>query len=227
VDSSKVDTRADLYAPGATLYFLLAGHPPYPTDDIERKLTAKQEEDPHPLHLLRPDVPQELSAVVHRLLARDPAGRFAAPATAAAALLPWAAPGPDFPARLFRLSSDSTEHDRRLPARPCSHDAMPDTLPIVKPTGRRADAEPLTTSIRRPAVAEVPAAELVSTPGPVATDPTALDHVPLTQIAPVLVVAKEAAPREVGRSLSCLVGWFAAALTLAGGLGALIACAGR
>lgn len=102
VDSSNVDTRADLYALGATLYFLLAGHPPFPDADLPRKLHLKQTTDPSWIAAHRPDIPAGLAAVVHRLLARRPADRFPTPGEAAAALAPWADPDPDFPDRLFR-----------------------------------------------------------------------------------------------------------------------------
>ena len=127
VDSSEVDTRADIYALGATLYFLLTGHPPYPGNDVAWKLRAKQTTDPHPLHQLRPDLPLELAEAVHRLLARDPAARYATPVAMADAFRPWAKPGSEFPGRLFRASSDST-------ARACAtdHDPLPNTLRIVK-----------------------------------------------------------------------------------------------
>jgi serine/threonine-protein kinase len=137
-DSSAVDPRADLYALGATLYFLLAGHPPFPSPDVRRKLAAKRTEDPPPIHRLRPDVPDGLSAVVHRLLARNPIDRFPCPAAAVAALSPWAAPGPDFPARLFRPSGDSTTHDRRNTDHEAGGDPLPETLCIVRPHGRHA-----------------------------------------------------------------------------------------
>ncbi|MBM3983692.1 MAG: serine/threonine protein kinase, partial [Planctomycetes bacterium] len=130
-NSSAVDARADLYALGVTLYFLLAGHPPYPVADARAKLAAKQAEDPPAIHALRPDVPAEFAAVVARLMARNPADRYPHPAAALAALHPWAVPGPDFPARLFRPSSDSTAHGRHTAHGPgCAH--LPDTVCIVK-----------------------------------------------------------------------------------------------
>ncbi|MBN9122468.1 MAG: protein kinase [Planctomycetes bacterium] len=143
-DSSKVDARADIYALGATLYFLIAGHPPYPVPDVRQKLEAKKSQDPVPLHVLRPDVPTEFAAVVGRLMARDPARRYPSPATAVAALHPWATPGPDYPARLFRASSDSTDHGRRQTDHgPPTYDPLPDTLRIIKhPTKRALDAVP-------------------------------------------------------------------------------------
>ncbi len=142
-DSSAVDPRADLYALGATLYFLLAGHPPFPVADLRRKLAAKSTEDPPPIHRLRPDVPDEFSAVVQRLLARDPTDRYPDAAAAVAALRPWAAPGTDFPARLFRLASDSTAHEPRCTDHPPSDDPMPETVRILKPLARpAAPAEP-------------------------------------------------------------------------------------
>jgi serine/threonine-protein kinase len=140
-DSSKVDIRADLYGLGATLYFLLAGHPPFPGSDVRRKLAAKRTEDPPPIHQLRPDVPEGFSAVVQRLLARAPADRFPTAGAAGAALHPWVAPGPDFPARLFRVSSDSTAHERRNTIQADS-DPMPDTLRIIKPLARSEPANP-------------------------------------------------------------------------------------
>ncbi len=136
-DGPEVDTRADIYALGATLYFLLTGHPPYPGNDVTWKLRAKLHSDPHPLHQLRPDVPPEFAAAVHRLMARDPADRWPTPAAVAAVLHPWAVPGPDFPGRLFRLSSDSTAHDRPATGHVEPHDPLPDTLCIVKRGVRR------------------------------------------------------------------------------------------
>jgi serine/threonine-protein kinase len=101
LDCSAVDTRADLYALGATLYFLLAGHPPFPDGSPVEKVTRKLTADPPPIQLLRPDVPPGLAAVIHRLLARDPADRFRTPLEAAIALTPYAHPDPGFPQRLF------------------------------------------------------------------------------------------------------------------------------
>ena len=140
-NSSTVDARADIYALGATLYFLIAGHPPYPVADVRRKLDAKQFEDPPPLHTLRPDVPPEFAAVVARLMARDPDRRYPSPATVVAALHPWASSGIDYPARLFRATSDSTAHGRRRTDHEPGRDPLPDTLRITKPP-RRPPAPP-------------------------------------------------------------------------------------
>jgi serine/threonine protein kinase len=111
VDSSAVDPRADLYALGATLYFLLTGRPPYPTDDVDQKIREKQEKDPTAVHTLRAGMPPGLVAAVHRLLARDPNRRFQTAAEVAAVLAPLAEPGPDFPARLFQDGSSAAEGD--------------------------------------------------------------------------------------------------------------------
>ncbi len=101
LNCSAVDSRADLYALGGTLYFLLAGHPPFPDgtplEVVTRKLTA----DPTPIDRLRPDLPPGLVTVVHKLLARDPADRYRTPIDAAVALAPFADPAPGFPQRLF------------------------------------------------------------------------------------------------------------------------------
>jgi len=104
VDSSAVDCRADLYALGGTLYYLLAGHPPFPDGAALTKLMAKQLREPPRLERLRPDLPAGLAGVVRKLLARRPADRYATPALAAAALAECeAAEGvePDFLAKLF------------------------------------------------------------------------------------------------------------------------------
>jgi serine/threonine-protein kinase len=108
VDSSTVDARADVYSLGATLYFLLAGHPPFPGSDIRHKLAAKQYGDPLPIHRLRPDVEPALSAAIHTLLVRDPAARCPSAEEAVQVLAPFAAPVSDFPSRLFRPTRPST-----------------------------------------------------------------------------------------------------------------------
>src|SRR5204862_2883314 len=77
VDSSSVDIRADLYSLGATFYFLLAGRPLFPEGRTAQKLVWQQIKDPVPIARLRPEVPPELAAVVHRMLQKRASDRFA------------------------------------------------------------------------------------------------------------------------------------------------------
>jgi serine/threonine protein kinase/formylglycine-generating enzyme required for sulfatase activity len=88
-NSHQVDIRADIYSLGATLYRLLSGRAPFAGDrhqTLRAKLTALATEDPQPLESLRPDIPADLVALVHRMLAKDAAKRFATPAEVAAAI---------------------------------------------------------------------------------------------------------------------------------------------
>jgi serine/threonine-protein kinase len=141
-DCSRVDIRADIYALGATLYFLLAGHPPYPVADVRQKLAAKRSVDPPPIHQLRPDVPEDFSALVCGLMARGPAERVATPAAAVAALHPWAAPGPDYPGRLFRAVPETASPCRRPTDHEPAREQLPETVRIVKGGARRSGSEP-------------------------------------------------------------------------------------
>ncbi len=75
-DAATVDHRADIYSLGCTLYVLVTGRPPFEgTTAVE--LMSKHAYDP----LVPPDqivhrVPKELSAVIQRMMAKDPADRF-------------------------------------------------------------------------------------------------------------------------------------------------------
>lgn len=82
------DIRADLYSLGCTAYFMLVGHPPFPTGSIAEKLLKHQAKPPVPVTELRPDVPLPLASVIHRLLAKRPRDRFQTPAELVAALNP-------------------------------------------------------------------------------------------------------------------------------------------
>ncbi|MCA9054731.1 MAG: protein kinase [Planctomycetaceae bacterium] len=75
VDSHNVDARADVYSLGATCYAILTGQPLYPEKSTAQKLILHQTEMPRPLRELRPDVPEELAAVVTRMLAKRPDDR--------------------------------------------------------------------------------------------------------------------------------------------------------
>jgi tRNA A-37 threonylcarbamoyl transferase component Bud32 len=88
-NSHAVDIRADIYALGASLYFLLAGHPPFPSGTVSQKLLWHRTKDPTPVRQIRPEVPEGLAAVVAKMMMKDPAARYQTPAEVVAELEKW------------------------------------------------------------------------------------------------------------------------------------------
>jgi len=93
-EAHSVDGRADQYSLGCTLYKLLGGQAPFADaahDTMFKKFSAHRHEPAPALRLKRPDAPEQLTAIVDRLLAKDPAQRFASMGALAQALQPLAA----------------------------------------------------------------------------------------------------------------------------------------
>jgi TPR repeat protein len=71
-----VDERADVYALGGLLYYLLAGRPLYEGKSAEAVIGAVLAGPPRPLSSIEPQVPDDLVAIVDKAMARDPANRY-------------------------------------------------------------------------------------------------------------------------------------------------------
>lgn len=89
VNPREADVRADIYSLGCTLYCLLTGRPPFKAESLYSLLQAHHSTIAKPLDALRPDVPTELSALVAKMIAKNPAHRFQTPAEVAEALVPF------------------------------------------------------------------------------------------------------------------------------------------
>ena len=79
-DPRKVDIRSDVYSLGCTMFHMLTGQPPYPEGTaLQKLLDHKGKDAPSPIQVNK-KVPRDLSAVVHRMMASDPAERHSTPA---------------------------------------------------------------------------------------------------------------------------------------------------
>jgi serine/threonine protein kinase len=89
LDAQKADIRADVYSLGCTLYFLLSGHPPFQGTSLFEILQAHHSVEAPPLNQLRPDVPEELAAIIAKMMAKAPVSRYQTPGEVCQALGPF------------------------------------------------------------------------------------------------------------------------------------------
>jgi len=91
LNSHEVDIRADIYALGATFYYMLAGHPPFPDGSVADKLLWHQTRPPTPIRQLRPDVPEGMAMILDKMMAKDLRNRYQLPEEVESALMPYTA----------------------------------------------------------------------------------------------------------------------------------------
>ena len=73
---SQADHRADIYALGCSLFFLLTGQPPFAGKTVIQSVVAHRDEPVPSLKAARPDVPVTLDAVFQRMVAKQPQDRY-------------------------------------------------------------------------------------------------------------------------------------------------------
>ena len=67
--------EGDVYSLGASFYHLLAGQPPFQSDDVQELVNMRTTRDPVSPDLVRPDITPALASVILDMMNRDPAAR--------------------------------------------------------------------------------------------------------------------------------------------------------
>ena len=86
IKGEPVDGRSDLYSVGVSLYEMVTGQKPFPSDTAFSTMQAHLQTAPRPPIELRPDLPPALSQLILMAVAKDPAARFQTADAFAAAL---------------------------------------------------------------------------------------------------------------------------------------------
>jgi serine/threonine protein kinase len=71
-----VDHRSDLFSLGSVIYAMCTGRPPFQGSTPYVVLKSVTEEQPPPIHVINPEIPEWLTEVVDRLHAKKPDDRF-------------------------------------------------------------------------------------------------------------------------------------------------------
>ena len=78
-DPRSADVRSDIYSLGCTLYYMLVGRPPFPDGTMLQKVMRHQADEAPDPRTLRPDVPEEISRITAKMLAKSPEDRYQLP----------------------------------------------------------------------------------------------------------------------------------------------------
>ncbi len=79
MDPRRADVRSDIYSLGCTFYHALTGRPPVPEGTAAKKLHAHQHENPIDPRDLNGTIPDAMAVVLAKMMAKDPARRYATP----------------------------------------------------------------------------------------------------------------------------------------------------
>ena len=129
------DARADVYALGAVLYFLVCGVPPFEGNEARALFAAHVNQEPvPPSQRLGTPLPEDLEALILRALRKDPAERHASASEFALALAACTLAGK----WTFGDAVYVARHSSRPPP---SDDAIAVQIPRLRPIGVRVPSD--------------------------------------------------------------------------------------
>ena len=143
VRGQSVDHRTDMYSLGASFYHLITGQPPFEAETPQALMMKHIQSPLVPLYVINPEVPADLSEVIHRLMAKDPADRYQEYDDLIAAL------------REVEMTRLAKEKAREQALAEKSRVEEPPTLiPPDETTSARHDAQPVNVDATKPRILE-------------------------------------------------------------------------
>jgi serine/threonine protein kinase len=135
LDSPNREALGDIYSLGATLFFLLAGRPPFSTNEteLENKIRTKT---PSSLSSLRPDLSPDFVALIAKMLEKDPAKRPASAHEVEIALSRFCrapAPPPNPPTAPIASPVSGVGYGAPIPSNGVAHGASPELVAVPVP----------------------------------------------------------------------------------------------
>ena len=104
LDSKNVDIRADLFSLGATFYHMLAGQPPFGGDNYCKIVGNCLHGDTPNARAANPDLPEELSQIVTKMMLKDRRDRYQRPEALLEALEEIVMVGPDIVPQVDKIT---------------------------------------------------------------------------------------------------------------------------
>ncbi len=156
LDSHTVDARADIYGLGCTMFFLLAGRPPFIEGTLTQRLMAHQTKTPPTIESLRPETPASLAAILRTMMAKKAEDRHPTAKATADALFEWVDDNAD---NTWRAAHSAVYGASRTKSGGASLAAVPVAQPVI---AQPIFGQPVATS----PVASAPLFDFTASPSP-------------------------------------------------------------
>ncbi|HEV8061677.1 MAG TPA: serine/threonine-protein kinase, partial [Gemmataceae bacterium] len=138
-NAARVETSCDIYSLGCSIYFAMTGQPPFPGGSALEKIQKHRSADPPAIPLLNPTVAPGFIGIVRKMMAKQPAQRFASAAEVRDKLTIWASE--DFVLPLDeRGDREYQEAVAALEQATPPTDVLLETLPVPPPAIGVADS---------------------------------------------------------------------------------------